>query len=287
MARLGAHVSTQGGLDQAVRRGHSIGCDTIQLFTKSSRSWKPRPLDREEVLRFRRACKETGIHPVFAHDTYLINLASPDETLWDRSVQALEEELRRCSAMGLPYLVIHPGSATDGDLVGGIRRIADGLKIILRRVPRSRTMILLETTSGQGNSIGSRFEELATILSLARFPRRLGVCFDTCHVFSAGYELRTRKAYENTISTLDCVIGVDKVKVFHLNDSKNDCGSRIDRHEHVGKGHLGLKPFRYLLNDPRFEDRPMVLETPKGPDMQEDVENLRVLRGLVSKRKKK
>jgi len=275
---LGAHTSIAGGVDRAILRGQEIGCETIQIFTKNARQWRARPLSEEEIARFRRNREETGIEPVFAHDSYLINLGSPDEALWRRSLEALLEEMARCEALDLPYLVIHPGSHVGAGEEMGLRRIAQALNRIHARTPGYRVKILLETTAGQGTSLGYRFEHLARLLELVEDDERLGVCFDTCHVLAAGYELRTPRGYAETFRQLDAIVGLDRLRVIHLNDSEGDLGSRVDRHAHIGQGRLGLEPFRLLLHDARFRDLPMVLETPKGADM--DRVNLAVLKGL-------
>ncbi len=279
--RLGSHMSIVGGVDKAVRRGASIGCEAIQIFTKSPNRWAPRKLPPEEIERFRTAQTETGIHPIFAHDSYLVNVASPDADLWEKSLASLQEELDHCEALGLPFLVMHPGSHVDEGVEEGLRRIARALNTLHSRTPGYRVRILLETTAGQGAVLGSRFEELRALIEQVKAPERLGVCFDTCHAFAAGYELRTQEGYEATMQALDDIVGLDRVLAFHLNDSKGDMGSHLDRHEHIGDGHLGLDAFRWLLNDPRWQDRPMVLETEKSKDLHEDVENLRRLRALV------
>ena len=279
MPRLGAHMSIAGGVDQAIWRGKSIGCETIQIFTKSARQWRAKPLTAEEVSRFKRAREESGISPVFAHTSYLINLGSPDRTLWLKSVASFLEEMERCAALGLPYLVTHPGANAEEE--EGLDRIRLALDEILERTEGSGVMILLETTAGQGGTLGHCFEHLARLIKKSRYPERLGICYDTCHTFVAGYDIRTPEALTATFKVFDKIIGLDRLKAIHLNDSRGDLGSRIDRHEHIGKGKLGLEAFRLLLNEPRFQELPMVLETPKGPEMEEDVENLRVLRSLL------
>lgn len=280
MPKLGAHMSIAGGVDRAIQRGHSIGCETIQIFTKSSNQWRAAPLTDDVVQRFHANQQETGIGPVVGHDAYLINLASPDDALWQKSVDAFVVEMERAQRMGLPYLVTHPGAHTGSGEEAGIRRVAQAIDEIHARTPDVETMILLEITAGQGSGLGYSFEQLAAIIGLTHRPERLGVCFDTNHAFAAGYDFRTPETYAATFEAFDRTLGLHRLRVFHLNDSKRDLGSRVDRHEHIGKGFIGLEAFRFLLNDPRFADRPMILETPKGPDMAEDVENLRVLRSL-------
>jgi len=278
---LGAHMSIAGGVDKAILRGQSIGCETIQVFTKSSNRWRAKPLVPEEIARFKQAREESGINPVFGHTSYLINLGSPDEDLWQKSVDSFLVEMERCAALGLPYLVMHPGAHMGAGEDVGLRRIGRALDEILARTEGSGVIILLETTAGQGSNIGYRFEHLARLIEESAYPDRLGVCFDTCHAFAAGYDLRTPEAFHRTFEEFDALIGIGRLKAIHLNDSRGDLGSRIDRHEHIGLGKLGLEPFRLLLNDPRFRNLPMVLETPKGPDMKEDVMNLATLRSLI------
>lgn len=273
---LGAQMSIAGGVDKAVLRGWKLGCETIQIFTKNSRQWQARPLSEEEIKFFRLNQEKTGISPVIAHDSYLINLASPEEDLWRRSVAAFVQELARCETLGIPYLVAHPGSHTGAGERTGLRRVAEALEEIRACTEGFHVQVLLENTAGQGTSLGYRFEHLA---SLVEDGERLGICFDTCHAFAAGYELRTREGYEETFQELDELIGPHRLKVLHLNDSKGDLGNRVDRHEHIGQGFLGLAPFRMLLNDRRFRNLPMILETPKEQGM--DAENLAILRSLI------
>ena len=281
VVRLGAHMSIAGGVDQAVWRGQSVGCDTVQIFVKSPNRWAPRPLPADEIERFHQAMEETGIHPVFAHDSYLNNVGSPDEALWDKSLSSLMEEVEHSEALGLPYLVMHPGAHMDAGAEEGIARIARALDTVHARTPGYKVRILLENTAGQGTVLGGRFEELRQIIERVREHGRLGVCFDTCHAFAAGYDLRTREAYEAVMQELDAAVGLKRVLAFHLNDSAGKLGGHRDRHAHIGQGQLGLDAFRWLLNDPRWRDRPMVIETDKSPDMHEDVENLARLRSLI------
>ncbi len=279
---LGAHMSIAGGLDQAIVRGHEVGCETIQIFTRSPRQWRPRILEDEEIDRFRQKSEETGISPVVAHDCYLINLGSPDEELWRKSLSVFLEELGHCQALGVPYLVMHPGSHVGAGEEAGLERIALALDRAREETHGNDVKVLLENTAGQGTNLGSTWEELASLLALVRDDSWLGVCFDTCHAFAAGYELRTRAGYDATWRAVEDLIGLDRVKVIHLNDAKGDLGSRLDRHEHIGRGKMGLKPFRMLLNDERFSALPMLLETPKRPGQKDDEKNLKVLRSLVA-----
>ncbi len=279
---LGAHMSIAGGMDKAVLRGQEIGCETIQVFTKNSRRWVAPPLKDETIQKWYRNLAETDIAPVVAHDSYIINLASPDDALWHRSLDAFVEEMMRCDALSIPNLVMHSGAHTGAGEEAGLRRVALALDRAFERVPDTPVTVLLETTAGQGTSLGYRFEHLAQIMQLAAAGHRLGVCFDTCHALAAGYEIRTPQGYEETFRQLDQVIGLERLHVFHVNDSKRDLGSRVDRHEHIGQGYIGLEGFRLLLNDARFRQHPMLLETPKGRDMQADMENLATLRGLMA-----
>lgn len=278
---LGAHMSIAGGVDKAVLRGASIGCETIQIFTKNTNQWRAKPLGPEEIARFQEARARTGIEPIFAHTSYLINLGSPQEELWEKSLASLLLEMERCAALGLPYLVMHPGAHLGAGEEAGLDRITRGLNEILARTEESGVMVLLEVTAGQGSNLGYRFEHLARLLEDSFYPERLGVCFDTCHAFAAGYDLRTPEAYAKTFDEFDRIIGIRQLKAVHLNDSRGELGSRLDRHEHIGLGRIGLEAFRLLLNDPRLRSLPMVLETPKGPDLKEDVQNLATLRSLL------
>nr|WP_245527904.1 deoxyribonuclease IV [Ammonifex degensii] len=274
-------MSIAGGVDKAVWRGHSIGCETIQIFTKNTNQWYARPLSPAEVERFRQAQEETGVSPVFAHTSYLINLGSPQEELWRKSIESFVGEIERCHLLGLPFIVVHPGAHMGEGEAEGLKRIARGLDEVLERTAHTRVKILLETTAGQGTQLGYRFEHLAWLIGESRCPQRLGVCFDTCHAFAAGYDLRTPEAFAATWEEFERVIGIDRLEAVHLNDSRGTLGSRLDRHEHIGKGEIGLEGFRLLLSDPRFQHLPMVLETPKGPDLKEDVMNLSTLRSLM------
>jgi deoxyribonuclease-4 len=278
---LGAHMSIEGGVDQAVARGAAVGCDAIQVFTKNSNQWRAKKLGEDEIQRFRAAQIEKGISPVVAHDSYLINLASPDEALYARSMAAFGDELDRCDALGIPYLVTHPGSHVGSGEEAGLSRISAALNRLFAERPAQRVTVLLETTAGQGHSVGHRFEHLREIVDHVALRDRVAVCIDTCHIFAAGYDLRTREGYQAVMKEFDGIVGLDLVRAFHLNDCKKDLGCRVDRHEHIGKGFLGLEAFRSLMNDPRFEGIPMLLETPKGKDCAEDRENLAVLRGLM------
>jgi len=284
MKLLGAHMSITGGVDNAVHRASEAGCDAVQLFTRNSNQWRARPLDPDEVARFRSSQIEKGISPAVAHGSYLINVASPDPALFRRSCLALGEELDRCETLGIPFLVIHPGSHMGAGEAEGIARVASALDRVLEERPSHKVEILIETTAGQGQCVGHRFEHLRDILGAMRSEGRVGICVDTCHVFAAGYDLRTAETYEAVMADFDRVVGIRRVKALHLNDCKKDLGCRVDRHEHIGRGFLGLEPFRLLLADLRLDGLPMLLETPKGTDLKEDRENLAVLRSLMEDR---
>lgn len=290
MPRLGAHMSIAGGLPRAVDRAAAARCEALQIFTKSAGQWRARPLPREEIALFRRRIVETGIRPAIAHNSYLINLATAQRDLRAQSIAALGEELDRAHALGLDGLVMHPGSYTSGTESDGLRLIADGLERILGDRPRVRTKILLEHTAGQGTNLGHRFEHLAEIIDRLGGTSRVGVCLDTCHLLAAGYDICSADGYRRTFESFDEIVGIRRIRAFHLNDSKRPCGSRVDRHEHIGKGCLGLEPFRMLLKDPRFAQHPMLLETPKldTPESRRrsdvdpwDARNLRLLRRLM------
>lgn len=280
-ARLGSHISIAGGVDRAVSTAQGVGCEALQIFVKSSNQWRAAPFRDGEVQRFRAQLAASGLGPVVAHDSYLINLCCPGEFLWKRSIEALLVELDRCEALGIPFLVVHPGAHTGSGEEAGLDRLIQAIDIVHEGRRGQRVQILLETTAGQGTGLGHRFEQLGAVLRSVREPRRLGVCLDTCHVFAAGYDLRTRDAYRRTMDEFEEAVGLDNLKAIHLNDSKKDLGSRVDRHEQIGKGRLGVEAFRLLLNDPRLAAMPMLLETPKGPDYEEDRVNLALLRSLM------
>lgn len=284
MPLFGAHMSIAGGCHKALRAAQQHGCQTVQLFTKSSNQWKAKELTDADVALFQETLQQTGLKYPTAHASYLINLASPDEALYRKSIEAFVEELRRAERLGLSYLVMHPGSHVGSGEETGLARVAKALDEVHQRCAGYRVQVLLETTAGQGDSLGHRFEQLAAILEQLAEPERVGICLDTCHVFAAGYALAPEPEYQAAFAEFDRLLGLHRLKVFHVNDSKKDRGSRIDRHTHIGRGFLGLEPFRLLVNDRRFQHTPMILETPKEEGENDDMDstNLAVLRGLVS-----
>ncbi len=289
MPPLGAHKSIVGGYERAVQRAKASGCDCLQIFTASPRSFSGKDrralagITAERVERFRGALGACGISHPLAHDGYLINLASPERRFWRDSVDEFIAELGRAEALGIPFVVAHPGAHTTGSERTGLRRVARALDEIHAQTRGLAVRCLLETTAGQGTALGWRFEQFAAILDRLREPDRLGFCLDTCHVFAAGYALSPADDYYATMAAFDRLLGLRRIKAFHLNDSQRPLGSRIDRHAHIGLGQLGLGPFRLLLNDPRFQRIPMYLETPKDNEDGEDWDavNLRTLRKLL------
>jgi deoxyribonuclease-4 len=280
--RLGAHLSIGGGLHRAIERGEELGCEVVQLFTHSNQQWAMKPLSEEQLERWRSVRAAARAEPVLVHASYLINLASSDEPTRSRSCEALAAEYERCQLLEIPFLVLHPGAHLGRGEAEGIGGIAEALSQLFDQGPDNRTTVLLENTAGQGTGIGHRFEHLRDIFSAVEGQERLGVCFDTCHAFAAGYELRTAAGWDQTFAALDEAVGLDRLKAFHVNDSKRERASRVDRHDHLGRGFLGLGPFRRLVNDSRFLGLPMVLETPK-PSSQADQVNLGILRDLVGR----
>jgi deoxyribonuclease-4 len=281
--KFGAHMSIAGGCDRAVWAAQAVEFVTVQLFTKSNSQWRAAPLTDGHAAAFRRALAETGIVEPVGHTSYLINLGSPDQELWRKSIDAMTLEVERCGLLGIGDLVVHPGAHMGQGEKAGLARIARALDQVHRRTKGINVLIDLETTAGQGTSLGHRFEHLQEILRRVAHPERLGVCVDTCHIFAAGYPLATPGEYDETIDRLDRSVGLSRVRLWHLNDSCRELGSRVDRHAAIGEGRMGLKPFRHLVNDPGFRHLPMILETPKGIQAGEDLDarNLRVLRGLV------
>lgn len=285
MPLFGSHLSIAGGYYKAVDAAAALGMETVQLFTKNNNQWKGKPLADDDVRLFREALERTGIRRPCAHNSYLINVASPDDVLWQKSIDALVDELQRAEALGLDGVVMHPGAFVGSSEEAGQRRIVTALDEVHTRTVGTRCQLWLETTAGQGTCLGHRFEQIGFVLREVRDSERLGVCVDSCHIVAAGYPLQTPDEYAATMADFDKAIGVKRVRAWHLNDSKKPLGSRVDRHEHIGEGHLGLEPFRHIVNDPRFADIPMYLETEKGErdGEQLDAINLRTLKGLLKK----
>lgn len=283
MPLLGAHQSISGGLHLAFVRNAQVGGESLQIFTANQRQWRAKPLSGDAVDAFRRAWREHGQMPVASHASYLINLAASEPEMVEKSVAAFAEELKRCQALGIDLVVIHPGSHGGRGVEAGLQAVSRNLEQALIRAGTlgSSVKILLETTAGQGTALGSRFEELGWLLHHAPYPEHLGICVDTCHIFAAGYDLRSETAYQGTMAELQHHVGLEQIHFIHLNDSQKDCGSRVDRHAHIGEGRIGLEGFVPLLNDPRLRHLPMTLETDKGENLAEDVVNLHRLRALM------
>jgi deoxyribonuclease-4 len=284
MPLFGSHLSIAGGYYKAAEAATALGMETVQLFTKNNNQWAGKPITDDDVRLFRAAVTAGGLRKPCAHNSYLINVASPKDDLWRKSLDALVVEVERAEALGLDGVVMHPGSPVDSTEADGLTRIVTALDEVHHRTAGVRVRLWLETTAGQGSCLGHRFEHLANILDRVRDTERLGVCVDTCHIFAAGYPLQTAAEYQATMDGFDKLIGIGRIEAFHLNDSKKPFGSRVDRHEHIGEGCLGLEPFRHVVNDPRFRDLPMYLETEKGDRDGEELDaiNLRTLRGLLA-----
>lgn len=278
---LGAHVSISGGVHNAPQNGVRLGCDVIQIFSKNQRQWAARPYARAEIDAFHESYKASGLRGVVVHDSYLINLASTDPVLSKKSRDAFVDEAVRCTQLGIPDLVFHPGAHMGQGVPAGAKRIADAIQHALAKTPESGVRLDLESMAGQGTTIGDRLEDLAHIMDLVGDRKRVGVCLDTCHLFAAGYDLSTREGYAETMKAVDRTVGLSRVKAFHLNDSKGALDCRLDRHEEIGLGQIGTTGFALLMNDERFADIPMNLETPGDDDGY--VRNLKVLRGLIGK----
>lgn len=278
---LGAHMSTTGGLHTALERGASIGCTAIQIFTKNSNQWKTKPLTEADIATYKSAQAKARINHVVTHASYLINLCSTNKQTAHLSRVAFIDELLRCDALGIGSLIFHPGSHTGAGEEAGLRAIADALNRAHDETPGCKTLSTLETTAGQGTNLGYRFEQLATIIELVKAPERMAVCIDTCHLFAAGYPIHTEEGWEKTMDEFQRILGIQRITAVHVNDSMKGFGSRLDRHEHIGKGEIGLTAFRVLMNDQRFAGLPKILETEKGEEMKEDVENMGVLTSLI------
>ncbi len=275
-------MSISGGIHTAFDRGLAVGCTTMQVFTKSNTQWIAKPLTEEDIRNYKIHEQKSRIHPIVAHDCYLINLCAGDPTILRKSREAFRDELERCKLLGIPYLVFHPGAHMGRGETEGIKLIAGSLNLIHEQTRGCTVKSVIETTAGQGTTVGYRFEHLREIIDQVEEKDRMGVCADTCHLFAAGYDIGTEEGYEKTIQEFEDVIGLERLVAFHVNDSKRELGSRVDRHEHIGQGTIGDVGFRLLMKDPRFQAIPKILETPKGPEMKEDVMNLARLRSYLN-----
>jgi deoxyribonuclease-4 len=282
---FGAHESIAGGVFNAIYRGQKATCDTIQMFNKSNNQWRAKILTDEEIEQFFQAIEETGVTVSCSHSSYLINIASPDPALNKKSIESLKVEMQRCNTLKIPNLVMHPGSHVGSGEEAGLNTISDRINDLFDNLPDNSVTLCLEATAGQGTNLGYTFEQLAYIIDRVENKDHMGVCLDSCHIFAAGYPLIDPKEYRKTIKTFDEVVGLDRLRVFHLNDSKKEYGSKRDRHEHIGEGFIGLEGFYNIVNDPKLRSVPKIIETPKGDELLEDIQNLKVLRGLVKKKK--
>lgn len=278
---LGAHMSISGGLHLAIDRAVAAGCGVLQIFTRNSNQWRGKPVSEGDAALFRSTFAASGLHEVVSHDIYLINLAAPPGETRDKSIAAFRDELETCARLGISKVVMHPGSHLTDSPETGLARVVEAFDLLFADVRQFEGRVLIETTAGQGTNLGRSFEELGAIIAGSRFPEKFGVCFDTCHTFAAGYDIASEEGYRATMEQFDRIIGLERLQCFHLNDSKKGLGSRVDRHEHIGRGTLGLNPFRFILNDLRFAAVPKILETPKGDSNEMDGVNLALLRGLV------
>ncbi len=278
---LGAHTSIRGGVVSSVDLAEKLNFSAMQIFTKNSNRWSGKPYTEDEIKEFRRKLKGSGIRFTVAHDSYLINLCAVNGDILEKSKAAFMDELLRCEQLGIPYLNFHPGSHGGTGIDEGIKLIADSINEIHYKTAGYKVSSMLEMTAGQGNAVGYRFEHLAGIIELIEEKQRMSVCIDTAHLFAAGYDFRTPDTFEKTFNEFDSIVGLDRLKCFHMNDTKKELGSRVDRHEHIGKGKIGLKGFKFIMNDKRLEKVPKVLETPKGEEQLEDLENIKVLKSLI------
>jgi deoxyribonuclease-4 len=278
---LGAHMSISGGVHTAVDRATSIGCTALQVFTKNNNQWNAKPLAGDDIQTYKRKIAEANIAPVVAHDSYLINLCATNPDILKKSRAAFIDELTRCEELGIQLLNFHPGAHGGAGEGEGIKKIVESLDIAHEKTKGFKVLSVVEATAGQGNAVGYKFEHLEKIVNGVDEPKRMAVCIDTCHIFAAGYDIRTDRTYEETFREFGEIVGLSRLVAFHVNDSKKELGSHVDRHEHIGKGMIGKQGFSFLMNDERFAGIPKILETPKSEDLHEDVENIRVLRALV------
>ncbi len=274
-------MSIAGEISRAIERGESIGCTAIQIFTKSNRQWHAKPIEEKDAQEFKQAWKSSSIKSIIAHASYLLNIGSPNPDAEKKSLEALKIEFQRCAQLTIPYLVLHPGSYTSSDEESCIERIGHNLDVLFEHVPHGT--ILLETMAGQGSQVGYTFEQLAQIIKASKHKKRIGICFDTCHAFAAGYDFRTEHSYNLMWEQFDKIIGINKLKSMHLNDSHKDLGSHVDRHANIGQGKIGLKAFELLFNDPQLFDVPKILETPQT-ELADYRKNMDILEGLIHKK---
>ncbi len=280
---LGAHTSTAGGVSKAVERAEKLGFTAMQIFTKNNNRWQAKPLEEKEIERYKSLIEKSNIGYVVSHDSYLINLCAKDETNLEKSRNAFVDELTRCEQLGIKYLNFHPGAHGGKGEDYGLKLIAESINWAHAKTPGFNVSSMLELTAGQGTNLGYKFEHIAKIIDMVEEKERMSVCIDTAHIFAAGYDLRSESAYSRTMTEFDETIGLERLRCFHMNDSKKELGSRVDRHEHIGKGFIGLEGFANIMNDERLFRVPKILETPKGKEQLEDLENLKVLRSLIRK----
>jgi len=278
---LGAHMSISGGLHNAIDRGLKAGCGVIQIFTQNANQWRGKAVTDPDAQLFREKWREAGLHEIVSHDIYLVNLAAPEGDVREKSMGAFQSEMQRCARLGIEKIIMHPGAHLGDGEEKGLERIAGAFDRIFEYTADYTGKVLLETTAGQGTNLGYRFEHLRDIIDRSAYPDRFAICFDTCHTFAAGYDTTTPEGYHQAFEDFDRIIGLDKLQAFHLNDSRKGLNCRVDRHEHIGRGAMGLAPFRFLMNDTRFVDIPKILETPKGEDDEMDAINLKILRDLI------
>jgi deoxyribonuclease-4 len=278
---LGAHTSTSGGVSKSVDLAEKLGFTALQIFTKNNNRWFQKPLGKKEIDDFKSKLKKSKIKFVVSHDSYLINLCAKDKSILKKSRSAFLDELERCELLGIPYLNFHPGAHLGTGEEDGIKLIAESINIAHEKTKDYKVSSMLETTAGQGTAIGYRFEQLQKIIELVEKTERMSICIDTAHVFAAGYDIKNPEKFKKVIKTFDAIIGLDRLKCFHMNDSKKELGSRVDRHEHIGKGFIGLDGFSNIMNDRRLKKIPKILETPKGKEQLEDLENIATLKKLI------
>ena len=278
---LGAHVSIAGGVSTAIDRAEKLGFTAIQIFTKNSNRWSAKPLDAKEIENFKTKLSKSSIKFIVAHDSYLINLCAKNEEILNKSRNAFVDELQRCEQLGIPYLNFHPGSHTGRGEEEGLKVIAESINIAHEKTANFKVSSMLELTAGQGTALGYRFEQIAKIIELVDDKKRMSVCIDTAHIFAADYDIRTVESYDEVMKQFNDIIGLYRLKCFHINDSKKELGSKVDRHEHIGKGFIGLEGFANIMNDEKLINVPKILETPKGKEQLEDLENIKVLKSLI------